>query len=111
MDTLLKRLYDLLDGNADKALQVLVDQLKDEDPKIAQKAAAIVLAKVLPESRFLKSWSEEGKEVVEELQVFKDFLAFKRDRDIAELEKKETDEPDRPSETGQEFDEKKKTGK
>ena len=53
-ETLLKRLYDLLDQNADKALQVLVNQLEHVDPKIAQKAAAILLSKTLPETRFLK---------------------------------------------------------
>lgn len=109
-ESLVKRLYGLLDSTADRALEVLIEQLEDDNAKISQKAADIILSKVLPEGRFLKSWREEDKEVAEELQIFKDFLAFKRDQDIAELEKK-PDEPDRPSETDQEFGEKKKTGK
>jgi|GEM_PF-6750277 len=84
-ETLLKRLYDLLDQNADKALQVLVDQLEDADSKIAQKAAAIVLSKTLPESRFLKSWQEEGKEAGKELESVGQYLQWKREQDIAEI--------------------------
>jgi hypothetical protein len=83
-ETLLKRLYDLLDQNADKALQVLVDQLEHEDPKIAQKAAAIVLSKTLPESRFLESWREEGEPAAEELNRMMEYLDWKRQRDLAE---------------------------
>jgi hypothetical protein len=93
--TLLKRLYDLLDGNADKALQVLVDQLEHKDPKIAQKAAAILINKTLPETRFLKSWREKDrKEDAEELESVKAFLAWKADKDIAEAEERERETPE-----------------
>ena len=87
-ETLLKRLYDLLDSTADRALQVLIDQLEHADPKIAQKAAAIVLSKTLPEARFLKSWKdEEAKEADwRNLKQFGEFLAYKRDRAVQEAE-------------------------
>jgi hypothetical protein len=83
-ESLLSRLYALLDGNAHRALEVLIHQLEHEDPKIAQKAAAIVLSKTLPESRFL--------------QVMKEFLVWKMEKDIAEAEEKEKDHP--PDEIG-----------
>jgi hypothetical protein len=88
-ETLLKRLYDLLDQNADRALEVLVNQLEHEDPKIAQKAAAIVLSKTLPESRFLESWQDKGKETNEELESVKSWLQWKFNQDLAEAAAKE----------------------
>ena len=88
-ETLLKRLYDLLDQNADRALEVLVNQLEHEDPKIAQKAAAIVLSKTLPESRFLESWQDKGKETNEELESVKSWLQWKFNQDLAEAAAKQ----------------------
>ena len=88
-ETLLKRLYDLLDQNADRALEVLVNQLEHEDPKIAQKAAAIVLSKTLPETRFLKSWQDKGKETNEELESVKSWLQWKFNQDLAEAAAKQ----------------------
>jgi hypothetical protein len=100
--TLLKRLYDLLDGNADKALQVLVDQLEHSDPKIAQRAAAIVLSKTLPEARFLKDWKgEKDRETeVEELGQLKEFLMWKMDRDVQEAEESQEAEIVETAESG-----------
>ena len=102
-ETLLKRLYDLLDQNADTALQVLVDQLEHGDPKIAQKAAAIVLSKTLPETRFLESWQEKGKETAEELESIKEFLEWKMEKSIAELKEKEKDHPPDDKPQGEEI--------
>jgi hypothetical protein len=98
----LKRLYDLLDGNADKALQVLVDQLEHSDPKIAQRAAAIVLSKTLPEARFLKDWKgEKDRETeVEELGQLKEFLMWKMDRDVQEAEESQEAEIVETAESG-----------
>jgi hypothetical protein len=95
-ETLLKRLYDLLDGNADKALQVLVDQLEHDDPKIAQKAAAILLNKTLPETRFLKDWKGEKDQeaTLEELGVAKEFMSWKRAKDVAEAEERDRETPE-----------------
>ena len=95
-ETLLKRLYDLLDGNADKALQVLVDQLEHDDPKIAQKAAAILLNKTLPETRFLKDWKGEKDQeaTTQELESVKEFLMWKADKDIAEAEERDRETPE-----------------
>jgi len=76
-------------GNADKALGLLVDQISHADPRIAQKAAAIVLSKTLPESRFLESWQEKGKEIAEELESVKSWLTWKRQQDVAEPEEKD----------------------
>jgi hypothetical protein len=85
----------LLDENADKALQVLVDQLEHKDPKIAQKAAVILINKTLPETRFLKSWREKDrKEDAEELESVKAFLEWKADKDIAEAEERDRETPE-----------------
>jgi hypothetical protein len=89
-ESLVKRLYDLLDQNADRALEVLVNQLEHEDPKIAQKAAAIVLNKTLPEGRFLKEWrTEREKSDWRDLQEFGQFLMWKMDQDVTKAEVKE----------------------
>ena len=97
-DTLLKRLYDLLDENADKALEVLIKQLEHDDPKVAQKAALAVLNKVLPEDRLLKGWREDKKVTPEQHAQFREFMSWKMDQDVreieeaAEAEKKEKEE-------------------
>ena len=85
-ETLLKRLYDLLDGNADKALEVLIEQLEHDDPKVAQKAALAVLAKVLPEGRLLKEWREDSKITPEQLAEYREFINWKIDQDVQEAE-------------------------
>ena len=88
-ETLLKRLYDLLDGHADKALQVLVDQLEHRDPKVAQKAASIILSKTLPEGRLLKNWEQNrAQQLSADLESVASWLAHKREQDLAEGEKK-----------------------
>jgi len=93
-ETLLTRLYTLLDGNADRALEVLIDQLESKDPKVAQKAASIVLSKTLPEARFLKGWEEQGEKFTPEaLELWKEFFAWKQDRDIAQYEERNKDHP------------------
>ena len=88
-NTLLKRLYDLLDENADKALEVLVAQLEHDDPKVAQKAALAVLGKVLPEGRLLEGWREDKKVTPEQHAKFKEFIAWKMDQDVQEAEEAE----------------------
>ena len=85
-DTLLKRLYDLLDENADKALEVLIEQLEHDDPKVAQKAALAVLAKVLPEGRLLKTWREDSEIKPEQVREYREFIIWKMEKDIQEAE-------------------------
>ena len=88
-ETLLKRLYDLLDGHADKALQVLVDQLEHRDPKVAQKAASIILSKTLPEGRLLKNWdAHKAERLSADLDSVRSWLEHKREQDLAQEEKK-----------------------
>jgi len=81
-ETLLKRLYGLLDGNAGRALGVLVEQLDHEDPKVAQKAALAVLGKVLPEGRLLKTWEKDSGNKAGEIILFKEFLVWKMEKDL-----------------------------
>jgi hypothetical protein len=54
-ETLLKELYRLLDEAAPLAMELLTNQLRHEDPKIAQGAARVIMDKVLPNQTRLQA--------------------------------------------------------
>lgn len=54
-ETLLKELYRLLDEAAPLAMELLTNQLKHGDPKIAQGAARVIMDKVLPNQTRLQA--------------------------------------------------------
>ena len=67
-------------------MEVLIEQLEHDDPKVAQKAALAVLAKVLPEGRLLKEWREDSKITPEQLAEYREFINWKIDQDVQEAE-------------------------
>jgi len=93
-ETLLKRLYTILEGSSELAVEVLEKQLKNGDAKIAQGAAKIILGKILPERSAHESWKINEITSPETHKGMKDLLTWKRQKDLEEDSAKKSTEED-----------------
>jgi hypothetical protein len=83
-ETLLKRLYSILETSSELAVEVLEKQLKNSDAKIAQGAAKVILGKILPERSAFESWKINEIVSPETHKSIGDLLALKRQKDLGE---------------------------
>ena len=88
-ETLLKRLYSILETSSELAVEVLEKQLKNSDAKIAQGAAKIILGKILPERSAFESWKINEVISPETHKSIGDLLELKRQKDLEEAKKEE----------------------
>ncbi len=84
---LLKTLYDMLKTSSEDAMRVLEGQLTHANPKIAQNAAKIILSVVLPKTSINKTWKMESEKQIDN-DLFKEFMRFKVQKDLAEESQK-----------------------
>ena len=83
-DSLLKKLYAILEESSEEALKLLRGQLKNKDDKVAQGAAKILLGKTLPERSAHESWKINEITSPEIHKGMSDLLEWKRQRDLEE---------------------------
>ena len=88
-DSLLKKLYGILEKSSEEALKLLRIQLKNKDDKVAQGAAKIILGKTLPERSAHESWKINEITSPETHKGMSDLLTLKRQKDLGEDKEEE----------------------